>query len=402
MTLVTSPYRSVLRTPGALRFAVAGFVGRVPMAMMTIAILLVVRHRTGSYGLAGAASAAHTLTQAAMTPLVGRLVDRFGQSVILPRLLAIFLGGIVILTVAAAAHAPVGVLFAGAVVAGAGQLPYPSLVRARWTYLLASNTQLSTALALESAADEAIFIIGPVVVTALSAWNPLIAPILAGGLALAGTVGFVGARASEPPPFAAESGSGAWRIPAMWVLIASSVLIGVVFGNVEVAMIAFAQRHGASGLAGLLLGIVAFGSMGAGLWYGARQWRLDIAVRYRLSLATLAVGSLPALAAMTLWQLAPAALLIGVSIAPTLIASSGLVARVVPASSRTEGFTWQSTGINVGVAAGAALGGLLIDTFSVRVAFVVGPVAAGLGALVAFAGAKLLAPRPEPLAEIRV
>jgi len=178
------------------------------------------------------------------------------------------------------------------------------------------------------------------------------------------------------------------------VLIASSVLIGVVFGNVEVSVIAFAQRHGASGLAGLLLGLIAFGSMAAGLWYGARRWHVDIAVRYRLSLATLAVGSLPALAAMTLWQLAPAALLIGVSIAPTLIASSGLVARVVPASSRTEGFTWQSTGINVGVAAGAALGGVLIDAFSVRVAFVVGPVAAGLGALVALSGRRLLAAQP--------
>lgn len=401
MALVTSPYRSVLRTPGAMRFAVPGFVGRVPMAMMTIAILLVVRHRTGSYGLGGAASAAHTLTQAAMTPVVGRLVDRLGQSVVVPRLLALFLAGIAILTIAAAVHAPVAVLFAGAVVAGAGQLPYPSLVRARWTHLLASNTQLSTALALESAADEAIFIIGPVVVTALSAWNPLVAPLLAGGLALAGSVVFVGARSSEPPPFAAQAGSGAWRIRAMWVLITSSVLIGVVFGNVEVSVIAFAQRHGAAGLAGLLLGLIAFGSMAAGLWYGARRWRLDLAVRYRLSLATLAVGSLPALAAMTLGQLAPAALLIGVSIAPTLIASSGLVARVVPAHSRTEGFTWQSTGINVGVAAGAALGGALIDAFSVRVAFIVGPVAAGLGALVALGGARLLAPAPVPLAESR-
>ena len=61
------------------------------------------------------------------------------------------------------------------------------------------------------------------------------------------------------------------------------------------------------------------------------------------------------------------------SIAPTLIAGSGLVARVVPASSRTEGFTWQATGINAGVAAGAALGGVLIDAISVRGAFVVGP-----------------------------
>ena len=166
------------------------------------------------------------------------------------------------------------------------------------------------------------------------------------------------------------------------------------FGSVEVAVIAFAQHHGASNLAGLLLGVIALGSMSAGLWYGSRQWTRDIAVRYRLTLATLAVGGLPAVAAMSLWQLAPAALLVGLSIAPTLIAGSGLVARVVPASSRTEGFTWQATGINAGVAAGAALGGVLIDSISVRSAFLIGPIAAALGALVVLAGSRLLAPAP--------
>ncbi len=364
------------------------------MSMMTIAILLVVRHSTGSYGLAGAASAAHTLTQAAVTPLVGRLSDRLGQSRVLPKLLAVFLTGITILVATAAAHGPVALQFAGAVIAGAGQLPYTSLVRTRWSHLLGSSPELSTALALESAADEAIFVAGPLLVTGLAAVNPVIAPVAAGVLALVGTVPFLAARDSEPPPFAAGSGSSAWRIPALWILIVTAALIGVVFGNLDVAMVAFAQGHHASGLSGALLGLVALGSLIAGLWYGARRWVSDLAVRYRVSTATLAIGALPAVAASTLWQMAPAALLIGLSVAPTLIASSGLVTRVVPVSARTEGFTWQSTGIGVGVAGGAALSGLLVDTFSTRAAFVVGPVAALLAALVATAGAKLLAPPP--------
>ena len=91
----------------------------------------------------------------------------------------------------------------------------------------------------------------------------------------------------------------------------------------------------------------------------------------------------------------------GLSIAPTLIASNGLVARVTPLGSRTEGFTWQVTGINVGAAAGAALGGLFIDAVSVRAAFLVGPVAAALGALVALAGRRLLSPR-DPGDDIRL
>ncbi len=398
---MTNPYRSVLRTPGAIPFVLAGFVGRMPMSMMTIAVLLVVRHSTDSYGLAGAASAAHTLTQAAMTPLVGRLVDRLGQSRVLPKLLGLFLTGITLLVIATATDAPVWLLFAGAIVAGAGQLPYPSLVRTRWTHLLGSGPQLSTAFALESAADEAIFVLGPLLVTGLSVIDPIWAPIAAGVLALAGTVPFVAARASEPPPFAAGTASSAWRVPALWVLIAGGALMGTVFGTVEVTVIAFAQEHGHAGFSGALLGLIAIGSLVAGLLYGARQWKSDLAKRYRVSTAVLAFGTLPAVAVSTVWQLAPAALLIGVAVAPTLIASGGLITRVVPVSARTEGFTWQSTGINIGVAGGSALAGLLIDTFSTRAAFLAAPVAAGLAALVAVLGRRLLAPRTAAPAELR-
>ncbi len=366
------------------------------MSMMPIAILLVVRHATGSYGLAGAASGVGTLTQACATPFLGRLIDRRGQHAVLPALLATFLTGIAILVIAAATHAPTVLLFVGAIVAGAGQVPYPSLVRTRWSYLLGTgNPQLSTALALESVADEAVFTIGPVLVTGLYAINVLLAPIAAGLLAFCGTIPFIRARVSEPPIAAAGSHTSAWRVPALWVLIISGLLIGIVFGSIEVSMIAFAQHEGHSGLAGALVGLVAFGSLLGGLWYGARAWRKDVAARYRFSLVTLAIGTVPTVIASTIWQMTPAALIIGLSVAPTLIASSGLVTRVVPASARTEGFTWQSTGINVGAASGAALGGILIDAFGVRAGYIAAPIASTIAACVAFGGAKLLAPRPE-------
>jgi MFS family permease len=365
----------------------------MPMSMMTIAVLLVVRHRTDSYALAGAASAAHTLTQAVITPFVGRLADRLGQSKVLPKLLVIFLTGIALIVGSAATRGPVWLLFAGAVIAGAGQLPYTSLLRTRWAHLLGSSPQLSTAMALESAADEAIFVMGPLIVTALSAVDTLLAPIVAGLLALLGTVPFVAARASEPPPRAAGSITAAWRIPALWVLILGGGFVGTVFGCTDVAMVAFAQKNGHAGLAGALLGLIAFGSLVSGLFYGARRWNADLARRYQVSTAAMAIGCVPAVLVASIWQMAPAALLIGVAVAPTLIASSGLITRVVPVSARTEGFTWQSTGINVGVAGGAALGGLLIQTFSTQAAFLVGPIAASLAAVVAIVGNKLLAPR---------
>jgi MFS family permease len=362
--------------------------------MLTIAVLLVVRDRTGSYGVAGAASAAATCTQAAVAPLFGRIIDRRTQSAVVPLLLALFLVGVALLDGTALLDGPTWMLFAGAVLAGAGLLPYGALVRTRWAYLLAADeAQMSTALALESVADEAVFITGPVLVTLLAVIDPLLGPLAAAVLASAGTVVFLGAGDTEPPRRPRDVGGGSVRPPGLWVIVVSSTLLGTVFGSIEVATIAFAQRAGTSGWAGILLGLIALGSFAAGLWYGTRAWRRDLAVRYRISLLTLAAGGLPTLLVPTVALMAPASLLVGLSIAPTLIASSGLVARIMPAGSRTEGFSWQSASINIGAAGGSALAGALVDAFGTRAGFAVGPVAAVLGSLTALLGGRWLVVR---------
>ena len=79
-----------------------------------------------------------------------------------------------------------------------------------------------------------------------------------------------------------------------------------------------------------------------------------------------------------LWMV-PASLLIGLSIAPTLIAGNGLIAQIMPEETRTEGFSWESASINVGAALGSALAGVSVDVLDVRAGFGIGPVAAALG-----------------------
>jgi MFS family permease len=88
----------------------------------------------------------------------------------------------------------------------------------------------------------------------------------------------------------------------------------------------------------------------------------------------------------------PASLLVGLSIAPTLIAGNGLIAQIMPEETRTEGFSWESASINVGAAMGSALAGVSVDVWDVRAGFGIGPVAATLGVLVAVVGARHLVP----------
>jgi predicted MFS family arabinose efflux permease len=103
------------------------------------------------------------------------------------------------------------------------------------------------------------------------------------------------------------------------------------------------------------------------------------------------VGPLPVLAVVLF--------VAGLAISPTLIAGFSLVEAVVPASRLTEGFAWVSTALNVGVSAGAAISGQVVDGFGATTAYLVA-MTFGLSAAVAcVAGAIVDRRRPDQVSE---
>jgi MFS family permease len=172
------------------------------------------------------------------------------------------------------------------------------------------------------------------------------------------------------------------------------VFVGVLFGSVEVVMVAFAEEVGRPAAAGILLPLVALGSATSGILYGARSWRSPLDRRYLLALVALAVGVVPVLLATSVVAMAPAAFVAGLAISPTLIASFGLVEQIVPPSARTEGFTWLNSGLGVGVAVGSALGGRIVDGPGARAAFLTSLAGAVLALAVGLAGRRTLRPVP--------
>ena len=177
-------YRRILAVPGALRFSATGLVGRLPISMQGLGIVLLVVDVTGSYGYAGAVAGATTIANAGAAILQGRYLDQLGQSRLLPALILTW--GVALALLIASVHGewPSWTAFGFAVVAGATLPPVGTCVRARWSHVLDVPRQVQTAYALESVVDEAVFITGPILVTALAtAWDPvagLAAAILAG------------------------------------------------------------------------------------------------------------------------------------------------------------------------------------------------------------------------------
>lgn len=379
-------YRSLLATPHARPFVLAGFVGRLPMGMRALGCVLMVSELTGSYGLAGATAGTLTLAQAAASPRLGRLVDQRGQRPVLLASLAVHAVGTLLLVAAARFSAPAWVLFAPAALAGAAALPLGSLVRSRWSSLVGDSPDLERAYALESSLDEAVYVLGPLIVAALELGVAPGASLLAAlVLAAAGSLSLAVQRRTEPAATAEEdrADARAIRVPGVRVLVASLVAVGTLLGAVTVAVVAFAEEEGSPGAAGPLLALFSTGSLVAGLAYGARSWRTPLHGRFLASLAGLCGGTgLIALAPGVL-VMAPAAVVAGVAIAPTLIAGFGLAQKLAPPSALTEGLNWVSTAVTVGTAAGSWSAGLVADQAGGRTAFLVAVIAGGTAMLVA-------------------
>src|SRR3954463_15145238 len=88
-------YRRVLSLPGALAFSLSGLVARLPISMVSLGIVVLVSTRTGSYSLPGSGSAADLVARGALAVLQARLIDRLGQSRVLPVAVAVFAAGLV-------------------------------------------------------------------------------------------------------------------------------------------------------------------------------------------------------------------------------------------------------------------------------------------------------------------
>jgi MFS family permease len=369
---MTNPYREIFRAPGSVGFSAAGFIARMPFSMVTIGIVTMLSQARGEYWLAGGVAATFALANALIAPQISRLVDRHGQSrVLVPATLATLVA-LAALILATRLQAPVWMLFLFAGLAGLTP-SMMAMVRARWTEIYRGTPQLRTAFAFESVVDEVIFMIGPVIAIGLSVtWFPEAGPLAAAILLAVGMGLFVAQRGTEPPVHAIEaSGGSVIRLVPVQVLALLMVALGAIFGTAEVTAVAFAEAQGSKASASLVLSAYAAGSLIAGLIFGALRLRLSLATQLVAALALSAVTTLPLLIVSSLWMLGVVLFVAGASISPTVIVTMALIERHVPASKLTEGITWVMTGMGIGMAAGAAASGWLIDTYGARSGFFV-------------------------------
>jgi MFS family permease len=179
--------------------------------------------------------------------------------------------------------------------------------------------------------------------------------------------------------------------PGFLPLLLTFVAVGAAQTIIDIAAVAFSAEHGAKALSGLIPAAVALASAISGLWYGPRRWRSAPWGRLLAALALFAGGTLLFVTAGSTWFLFPAAAVLGLGVAPVMIAGFSIVSRSVPSHQLTEGLTWLTAAVGLGISIRSATVGGVVDAWGTR------PAAGCAGAAVLAGGAVTAAGRrPTP------
>jgi predicted MFS family arabinose efflux permease len=363
-------YARILRTPGVALIVLATLIGRLPIGISGLAILLYVEEVSDSFAAAGVCAGALALGSAAGAPFQGRLIDRRGVEMLLP-LATVHAAGLLAIWLAGEAGAPVAVLAAASLVTGVAIPPLSSVLRSRWPFLLPGRPELiAGAFALDSVLIEVIFVAGPLLTTVVVATvGPQYALLVSAACVMFGTSLMLTGLTGKPGPERAEAGRpvfglGALASPGLRTLMFASLPVGFTFGTLEVVLPAFSEAEGSKEVAGLLLAVWSAASGLSGLVWGARGGSSPLVRAHLLFAWLLPIGVAPLVLATSPVTMGLLTILAGLPIAPLIASRNQLVERVALPGTATEAFTWPLTALVAGVSLGAAAGGAVVEAGS--------------------------------------
>ena len=351
---------------GDLRSAIlASLIGRLPIGITGLALLLLVQARESSFADAGLVTSAYLGGLAGIAPLVGKLIDRLGPR---PVLLAAGLAyPLTLLTLVNAVNrgASLGWVLVLSFLAGATLPQVTTCMRTLYRRNLQDDSLLVAALSFDSVVIEAVFIVGPMLVAfVIAAGSPDYAVLL--GAACAALGALLITRTPAMAQWAVERSQrrsllGPLHDSGFRRLLAILLCYAAVFGLVDIGVATYSHEIGRTALTGLILGVMSIGSATGGLAYGSRSWHLPLQRQFAWSLVIMGLSIAPLATVPHPFLFGSLALFSGLTMAPPLIIQSTIVAKTMPTPQMAEAFTWVTTAMLCGVGLGFALGGIAAE-----------------------------------------
>ncbi|MHA7222685.1 MFS transporter [Arthrobacter sp. RHLT1-20] len=404
-------YRELLAVRPIRRLLLVGMIARIPHSAAGVLLTLHIVLTLGQgYAAAGAAAAVMTIGIAVGAPWRGRRVDTVGlRRALIPSVIS----EAVIWSIVP--HVSYELLLPLVFVGGLLTLPIFSVVR-QSLGVLATGEQRRTAFALDAISTELVFMIGPaagaLVATAgysvlgltiiglatsvsglfLMWFNPptrTAVPdagfeadqlVCAEAAVVAAAPAHLQEAAAELAPLAAAGGrrqsrSGlrhkvihnfAWFTAAVGAVFAVAAGAGMVLSGTDVGIVAALETGGHQAEIGLVFLFWCAASVVGGIIYGA----LHRPISPILLLLGMSALTIPMAFAQDTWTLSLLSLLPGLLCAPVLSAASEKVAALVDEHRRGEAMGWYGSALTGGVALGAPLAGLFIDSVGPGAGFV--------------------------------
>ena len=185
-------YRDLFRVPAIRATMLASIPGRLPIGIAGFAILLLVQNKSGSFAIAGVASALYVLGLATIAPWVGRMIDRAGPRPVLRVCAMIYPAMLAALVALVHYQAHPLAIAVCAYIAGAALPPVTICMRTLYPRVLTDSALLQTAYSVDSVIVESVFVIGPALVAMfLAVGIPTGAVLLAAVAAGAGALWFM-------------------------------------------------------------------------------------------------------------------------------------------------------------------------------------------------------------------
>nr|WP_168172150.1 MFS transporter [Pseudonocardia sp. AL041005-10] len=418
-------YRRFFRSTRPSFFALA-LIGRLPYAVVPLGTIVLLQASSGSFAFAGLAAGAQSIAIALGGLCVGA-VARW----VPPRRIGFWAAllnaaSILLLVLASRSAGPV-VIVVAAVLVGLTQPQVGPLVRVHWSgHLRGGDTHMvRTAMSYEGVADEASFVLGPVLVGLLvliptAAWGfPQAGPLLGAAVLLvvaaaplarhyadlpseeatpeAGPCGpktGTSSAAAEPVPSPAAGRAGdGLHWPSLVTLTVAMISVGVIFGVVQTGAIAYAAAEGTPQLAGLYFAELGIGSAVAGAACAWLPPGFSLALRRWLCPLALVLGMVLLFWGAKAGVLPVAIAVAGLAVGPYMVTLYSLTEAQTPLPAMATAMAVVCAGGPVGTAAGQFGAGLLADRLGATPAFVIAPIAAILGLAASLANARTFSGR---------
>lgn len=386
--------QSLVRAVGGTYFPLA-MVARMPYAMMVVGVLTLVVAGRDSLALGGLNSAMVGIGAATCGPLLGVAVDRFGQRSVLLVISVASSAALGAMAWVVYSPLPDAAVLAVAFLVGATAPQIAPLSRSRLVAIISAYVVpgrrvrvLNSTMAYESAADEIVFIVGPVVAgvlaVAIDPWAPVVA-------AAALTLVFVTAFALHPSAATAQASAGRTPAagsvrelarPSVVVIVVGILGVGLFFGSMLTSLTAFMGDHGRPEEAGLVYAAMGVGSAALALGVALFPVGFTSAARWLVFGGVMLAGALALPGVSSVTGMVLALLVIGLGIGPTLVTQYGLGARRSPVGRSATVMTMLGSAVILGQSLASAITGNVAERWGTEAALLL-PAAAALVVVIA-------------------